>query len=117
MVRVVDLTHTSFQPSIHAAALHAALLKDDPSQKVIYRYETRVFPPTLSHLLTRAEEIWRRRPNQCVFAILDLSRPYADDKPCGGRIAGIIGLRADPPSSDFSADVGPVVILPRAQRT
>ena len=108
---------TSFQPSVHAKALHAALLKDDPTQKVIYRYESRVLPPTLSHLLTRAEESWRRRPDQCVFAILDLSRPYVDGKPCGGRIAGLIGLRADAPSSDFSAEIGPVVILPRAQRT
>ncbi|KZT66125.1 acyl-CoA N-acyltransferase [Daedalea quercina L-15889] len=102
-------------PSIHAQALHVALLKDDPEKKWIYRYETPVLPETLSDLLTRAEQ-WRRRREQCVFAILDLSRPYVEDKPCGGRIAGIIGLRAES-ASDFAGEIGPVVVLPRAQRT
>ena len=113
---ILDVTNAVQQPSVHAQALHAALLKDDPDQKVIFRYESRVLPPTLAHLLTAAES-WRRLPGLCVFAILDMSRPYADSKPCGGRIAGYIGLRADSPASDFSAEVGPVVILPRAQRT
>jgi len=106
------------QPSIHARALHAALPKDDPDQTWIYRYENRVFPATLTNFFTRAEESWHRRSDQCVFASLDsdLSRPYVEGWPCGGRIAGIIGLRAMS-APDFAGESGPVVVLPRAQRT
>ncbi|KAH9931824.1 uncharacterized protein B0H18DRAFT_988270 [Fomitopsis serialis] len=117
---VKPLEGSGVRSELRRAAKHprqgSALLKDDPDQTSIYRYESRVFPATLTDLLTRAEESWRRRSDQYVFAILDLSRPYVEGRPCGGRIAGIIGLRATS-APDFVGESGHVVVLPRAQRT
>jgi RimJ/RimL family protein N-acetyltransferase len=101
---------TPLIPSIHAKKFYEAY-KEDPS---LGQYLP-VSWPTFEDYLAFYEGFIRQNTNAVMFVIIDKTKPR-DDPRIPGQIAGVIGF-LNISVENLSLEIGPVIVLPKFQRT
>ncbi|KZV75335.1 acyl-CoA N-acyltransferase [Peniophora sp. CONT] len=97
-------------PRIHAQLYFEEVSKNTEIEKWLH-----IRHDTLEQFL-QSLEVWRRDPNQLVLAIIDKGRSGPAPSVPGCSFAGIIGL-INTSAGNLSTEMGPVIVLPHAQRT
>ncbi|PPQ64833.1 hypothetical protein CVT24_008198 [Panaeolus cyanescens] len=98
-----------FVPSLHAKAYYESWTPD------VDKYLP-ISTPTYQSFLDFVENMIKRSPNSVGFAIIDKTRPADPNSKIPGRVAGIIGYLNIVPSN-FTLEIGPVIVLPAFQKT